>query len=300
MAQTIIEKPLVFTEKLNTPIELFEKTSQVSLYIKREDKTFASFGTKLRKFSGLLKYLQKNQIRKVLTYGNPHSNYLAAFNYLLQFNHIEVTSIFHTKDAKLKTANSILAKRYCREYFDVHERDLVQRTIERITDKDPEIFVLSEFALHNSVLHGLHTLWEEIVYPFQYIFMDLGSGATALSAMQYYQNSNKKLVGVCIGSKINVMDSFLDITALKLEMDFFDLQPIQLISPLAAPGFARSNKTLENFIKETWNIKAIPTEPIYSAKSLYTILDYLISHNIKGDCLYIHQGGLLNHTRFFQ
>lgn len=292
-------KRVNFAEKLNTPIELFEKTSQVSLYIKREDKSFASFGTKIRKFSGLWKHLQKHNISKVLTYGNPHSNYLASFNYLLQMHGIEIVSIFHTKDAKLKTANSILAKRYADEYFDVAERDLVQRKIEEISEKSDNLFVLPEFALHTSTLSGLRSLWEEIVFPFKYIFIDLGSGSTALSAMEYYKNTNKNIIGICIGSKINMMDSYLDLSALKLEMDFFDLQPIQLLSPLAAPGFARINKTLENFIRDTWKLKELPTEPVYSGKSLYTILDYLVSHNIKGDCLYIHQGGLLNHTKFF-
>jgi 1-aminocyclopropane-1-carboxylate deaminase len=78
------------------------------------------------------------------------------------------------------------------------------------------------------------------------------------------------------------------------------VEKIEILKVNVSPSFASTNQELDTFIKRNWSEKKLPLEPVYSGKTLYTILEYTKKKKLEGKALYVHQGGLLNHLKYFK
>ncbi|HNI86838.1 MAG TPA: 1-aminocyclopropane-1-carboxylate deaminase, partial [Leptospiraceae bacterium] len=108
-----------------------------------------------------------------------------------------------------------------------------------------------------------------------------------------------QIIGVAIGNRFDKIQYDLEKNAEKLSVDKNLLKNIQILEPKISPSFASKNKEIENWIREIWEKKQIPLEPIYSGKTLYTVLDFIQKKRFQGNGIYVHQGGLLNHLKYF-
>lgn len=286
---------------LHTPVELFDSEEDFDLFIKRDDKTFCGFGTKIRKFNGILDYLNENNIHDVMLYGNPHSNFTATFTILLHLNKKKVYAVHYTKDRHLQTVNSKLSKRFADSVYDSRTRENREFYLKEFRYHFPYGFIIPEYGIHSRSLEGLNSLWKEIDREggFDYIFLDIGSGLTFVSACEYFKNRHTRIIGVSIGRPKDKMRDELITLASHLLLDVKIFNSVEILAPLTSPGYATTNSTLNRWIKEIWESKNIPLEPIYSGKTLFTIIHYLKKEKIKGRGIYIHQGGLLNHYRYY-
>jgi len=285
----------------DTPLETFEQYNDFTLYIKREDKTFAGFGVKLRKLYGLIQFLKKGSVKDVLLYGNPHSNFLATFSTVLKLEGFTIHSLFYTNDQKLITPNSILSKRFSDTIIDTGSKGNREFYISAFKTGFPNGFVIPEFGIHKSGLVGLSFLWRELEKSdfLKYLFLDIGTGFTTLSALDYFKEKEVQVVGVAIGNKKDKIQNDLETNAEKLGLDKKIIGKLKILEPFTSPAFASKNKTLEDWIRKIWETKNIPLEPVYSAKTLLTVHEYIKSQKLKGTGIYLHQGGLLNHLKYF-
>jgi 1-aminocyclopropane-1-carboxylate deaminase len=128
-----------------------------------------------------------------------------------------------------------------------------------------------------------------------FLFLDFGSGLTFISALQYFVNKNTKIVAILTGPKYEKVKEEIKVLAKKLEVDeeILNKNNYEIIKSLISPGYAKTSNTLENFIYGEFR-NGLPLEPVYSAKSMYTIKKLFSENNYKGTSLYLHQGGLLN------
>lgn len=284
-----------------TPIELFESYPNFELLIKREDKTFAGFGVKLKKLYGLVQFLERGQVKDVLLYGNPHSNFIATFSVILKLEGFTVHSIFYTKDQILITANSILSKRFSDTIIYAKSKSNREFYLSEFKKGFPNGFVVPEFGIHESGLKGLFSLWRELESneKFDYLFLDIGTGFTTLSALEYFKNKNLEIVGVSIGNKVDNILSDLAANVKKIDLSNTLLSRLKILEPATSPAFASKNKTLEDWICRIWMEKQIPLEPVYSGKTLLTVTEYIKKQKLKGRGIYLHQGGLLNHLKYY-
>jgi 1-aminocyclopropane-1-carboxylate deaminase len=288
-----------FLRPYQSPIQKYQLGDGVIIYIKRDDLSFASFGTKVRKFVGIYQHLQKAGYTGVVLRGNPHANFLGCFAYLFKLFGFQVFTIAHLHYHTKATPNSILAGKYSDALFVVETLQEDQNINERLLKDDKSLFSLPPYGVHEQAIIGLKTLWDEIdAYPisFDHICLDVGSGVTALSALAY--RSERSLIGVSIGMKLFEMERWLPTIASDCGLNV-DTNNIHLLSPQTSPSFATTNTSLNTFIKDAYSNFGLPLEPVYSGKSLYTIVQYLTENDIKGNVLYIHQGGLLNHVSLF-
>lgn len=288
--------------RLNTPIHLFENIGSFQLFIKREDRSFASFGTKIRKFQGLLNFLRENYFKNVIISGSPHSNFVSAFTYLLHSMKFSVYSILTTRDKKLETGRSILSRRFSNEIVHLDSGTDTFAEMNRILDKSSGTFLVPEFGLHESCFEGLESLWAEIESArihYDYVFLDLGSGLTFLSGLRFFPSPERTFVGISIGTSEEKMNSEIISLSQKLEFEFPADSNYRILPPSIVPKFGKSSEKLNQWIRTIWLRKNIPLEPVYSGKSLYTICQYISQKRLKGKGLYIHQGGLLGHTGAF-
>ena len=283
-----------------SPIELYLQNENFFLYIKREDKNFASFGLKLKKWKGLNDFLTKNKIQTVLIYGNPHSNFLATYTYLLKLAKKIIYSIHYTKDPNLITANSILSKRFSDVVIQSKSKQNREFYINEFKKKNPEGFIIPEFGIHESSLSSLKDYWKrlELEFSFDLLFLDIGTGFSILSAIDSLPN--KKIIGISIGNQYDKIKNDLLQYSNQLFLDKKNIDKIEVLKVNCSPAFSSTNQELDDFIKWNWQEKNLPLEPVYSAKTIYTILDYLKKKKLEGRALYVHQGGLLNHLKYFK
>ncbi|HMV42674.1 MAG TPA: pyridoxal-phosphate dependent enzyme [Leptospiraceae bacterium] len=283
-----------------TPVEIFDTINGFDLFIKREDKTFGGFGVKWKKVEGLIQFLKNGHVKEVLIYGNPHSNYVSTFSFFLKKSGFFVYSIFYTNDSKLVTPNSILSHRFSDSVISIKAKANRDFYIQNFKSGFPNGFVIPEFGIHESGIKSLNTLWRDAHFEkMNYLFLDIGTGYTLLSALEYFKEKPIQIIGVAIGNRFDKIQYDLEKNAEKLSVDKNLLKNIQILEPKISPSFASKNKEIENWIREIWEKKQIPLEPIYSGKTLYTVLDFIQKKRFQGNGIYVHQGGLLNHLKYF-
>ena len=275
----------------NTPIQFVKVINNSYFFIKRDDLlTSHSFGTKFRKFLGFYSYLNLEKFSSILLSGNLHSNYLASFSYFLAMYDIPFVTFAYSKNLNLKSYNSKIIKRFSKLYqFSSFKQ--MENSIKASIKDDNQNLEIPKYGIHFSSFKGLESLSHEILkyeQNFDKIFVDIGSGLTYLSLYQFFGN---KVVGICIGARRESLKKELEDNAKKLNIN---LQNPNLITCKICPKFAKINQTLLNYIKNYYNDYNIALEPIYSAKTVYTIEDILLKEYKKQNILYVHQGGLSN------
>lgn len=285
--------------RLNTPVEFFEKIGNFSLCIKRDDKTFGSFGTKFRRLGGLLCHLKTKKIHSVFLSGSPHSNFVSSASYIFHSEGFHVSAAHISKDPKIRTANSILSNRFADKIYICRDQLDLEDCKADFQNAYPDGFVIPKFGLNVHCFESLSGLWGEINSldnEFGYVFLDIGSGLTFLSALKHL-SVNKKIFGVAIGNKKDKLE--IELANLADEFGLDMTRYYEILIPAISPNFSSRNSKLESYIREVWASKKIPLEPIYSAKTLFTIIKYIEEKNLEGKGIYIHQGGLLSHLRYF-
>ncbi len=276
--------------------ELF-KSKNFELEIKKEYESYLSFGTKLRKFKGLYEYLKLNKFKEILIYGNPHSNYVSTYTFLCKYFNFKVNSIFYTKDRLKKSINSKISEIYSDEFKFIESKNNLEYYIKEYSNRE-KLFQIPEFGIHQSSIFSLNELWTEIEnLKFEFLFLDIGTGFTALTALEYFKE--KKIIGVAIGQDEKKIRTYLENISISLNLPKKNLNNLKILTPIISKSFGSVNKELENYIKEFYIKKEIYLDPIYSAKSILTILDYLKKTKLIGKGIYIHQGGILNHLKYF-
>jgi 1-aminocyclopropane-1-carboxylate deaminase len=303
----------------DSPLQLWKRKGDYEIWIKRDDISAFGFGTKIRRFTGF-----KNipSTTPIIISGSYHGNYLATFSYLFANQGHRVISLARTSNPKLKTGNSCLVDHFSNELWIGSGKTFRKRediTYETAIDREynfyevkskvnklfPNGIWIPEYGFSKEGSIGLESLWEEISSRFSEfnIFLDMGSGLTYLSALRYFYNRNSsvKIYGVALGEKrhswIDQWDSHLEKLGWKEGVDLPSLSQIQdsILEPSILPGFARVNQTLKQYTKDFYSNYGIPLEPIYSAKSIFTLEETIETKSIPpGRYIYVHQGGLLN------
>ena len=108
--------------------------------------------------------------------------------------------------------------------------------------------------------------------------------------MNYTYGLNLSVIGVCIGLPKYKMVGYLEEMESK---EFGRISSYNLIDPLELGRFGKKKSFISEFIGQMRG-ENIYLEPIYSGKSVYTILHERILQENKEGVFYLHQGGLLS------
>ena len=189
--------------------------------------------------------------------------------------------------------------------------------------------MLSRWGIFSPSLLSLESLWKEIqIEEYDLVFVDIGSGITFLSFLLHCPQFLEKIFGVAIGAKkqslISHLENFINSSvddASKIvtknssqvfekivPFDFLHLldeeqKPIfqdqiwfsgflekRILHPIDSSSFGKSSKATLEFCNQSQTELSIPLEPIYSGKSIPTILEFLKTRNPSAKAIYIHQG----------
>ncbi|AXR61608.1 hypothetical protein [Leptospira mayottensis] len=286
-------------------IQTVFKIQENELSILRDDRLAFGMGTKFRKFLGIHFALEKENIRSVVLQGELHSNALAAFSFLFCNFGYQVRTICYARDQNKTSANSIFVRRnshFLKEYnsrsewrkkvFEI-ESEAVDE-FEMIKNTDENEVLIPEYGFCRDALDGLDSLWEQIpIERYDRLVIDLGSGATWLSANRFFQ-SRTDVAGVSIGLPKAKIISWLKEKQTSLNLSRIPIEEQKILESKEIRGFGSVDSSILEFCNSFYLQFGIPVEPIYSGKSLYTIQNKMDCGELTGRTLYIHQGGLWN------
>lgn len=314
-----------FLEPPKLQIEFWKACNGFEIYILRDDKSFLNLGSKLRRFQGF-RYLDSK--KPILLEGSLGSNFLITFTLLFALSGFRIYTLAKSYETSPKSINYQLLKKYSTEIqFGDYKSLLLAK--QSIIETFPDIQTIPKYGFSREGELGYQSLWKDIeVQNFGTLLLDIGSGLSFLSAKKYFQNRNVNVLGLSLGES---KESWLKHLPNNIESLNWNKEDIPLdanfrdsiTNPIILKKFASINKTLINFIQATYKDSGLPLEPVYSAKSLFTLLYYLeepklnhsindygkkeIDHRFKErlsaspnkKILYIHQGGLLSWYKLF-
>jgi 1-aminocyclopropane-1-carboxylate deaminase len=277
------------------------KNFQLDIFV---DYSFLTIGTKLRKAKGLEKELSQKKIQNICIFGNLHSNYLASFCIYFQNKGYSVKAYCYSYSGKTSLNQKIVYK-YAQEINFFHNRKEMLECISQEKFKKQEYFWIPEFGVCIESNQGLVELWEEMghnLFHVKHIFLDIGSGFTICSLLNYLERTmhleNKPTIyGVCIGGKENRLKKDLENIYNNLFHNNINKSNLQFILPESNSQFGRINLSEMETIKRFYEEHNLWLDPIYSAKSILAIESLVKEKNLEGRGLYLHQGGTSNHWR---
>ncbi|URD71154.1 1-aminocyclopropane-1-carboxylate deaminase [Leptospira borgpetersenii] len=297
-------------------IQTVFKTQENELSILRDDRLAFGMGTKFRKFLGIHFALEKKDIRNVVLQGEFHSNALAAFAFLFCNFGYKVRTFCYARDRDKTSANSIFVRRNSHFLEKYNSRSEWENAVKRmcvkragiadffesetkVSDSDENEILIPEYGFCRSALDGLDSLWGQIpIERYDRLVVDLGSGATWLSANRFFQNRTD-VVGISIGLPKMKIISWLKEKQISLNLPQAPIEEQKILESKEIRGFGSVDSSILRFCNSFYLQFGVPIEPIYSGKSLYTIQNKMNRGELTGRILYIHQGGLWNFLDHF-
>ncbi|TGL37405.1 hypothetical protein [Leptospira perdikensis] len=312
--------------------------SMPTLHLIRDDLLPFGFGTKWRKVFGILQYLQKNQIRKVLLWGAIHGNYLASFTYILRRSGITVDTITYTRDPNLQSYNERLVRGHSHTLVCYANRKEAY-TVWLEKKKNYQGLSLPEFGIHVGQNLGLRSFWQELEKKIiqslnttleqkdpnlqrnqrtnAILRMEIGSGATFLSALDYFNETSILVQGVMVGEKketwISTREDLQKQLGLRsiaisegqvLETGKEDKSQVKSERNKAAKSvsFGKQTKAQKQWIYDFYRNTDILLEPIYSGMTMKPLLREIYEMQLSpsfamgtSPIFYLHQGGQIQH-----
>ncbi|MBS0585698.1 MAG: 1-aminocyclopropane-1-carboxylate deaminase [Verrucomicrobia bacterium] len=283
-------------------------------YVKRDDELgFGISGSKLRKYNSLLPYLIANRYEQALLIGTAYSNHILGLTQLLLENRIKPL-LFLLGDPKLPPKGNLLLLSLLVEKENCHwltrsEWPEVEVIAKRSQEESPlKTLVVPEGASFDIALPGALTLAVDILEnekemgPFDHIFIDAGTGLSAIATILAFAFLEKKTVVHVVllaGTKEAFLEnlrrfhkSFEALLRVSLEEKTLFSQ-FRLYKSREASAFGSTNSTIFKEIGFLAKEEGFFTDPIYSAKLFLEASHILKEEEVEGNVLVIHSGGAL-------
>lgn len=284
-------------------------------YIKRDDElSFSMTGTKYRKYPSLLRYLKKGKYKKIGVIGSLNSNNILSLSqvliennfsfqlYLLKPNKNTISSS-NAFLLKLLSPNIQLVKR--EEWKDVFD----------FAEKDCD-FVIPEGCFLPQTIPSLMSLGRDIErnevehkHKYQKIFIDSGTGISAISLILYFSILNIEKEIHVLSCTENESSFFKKLEQMKKHLELKYHEKIPTVTkyyfhrPEVGKSFGSIQKRHLDFIKEFATKEGVFLDPIYTSKLFFFAKEFLRTNESKEKNLIIHSGGgtsLLGFSHYFK
>ncbi|MFY7843190.1 MAG: pyridoxal-phosphate dependent enzyme [Rhabdochlamydiaceae bacterium] len=287
--------------------------NQIPAYVKREDELgFGISGYKKRKYLSLIPCIEKQNVDEVLILATAQSNHLLSVVQILKEKQIPL-KVFLASDKKNFEGNFLLSSLFLNdnqiEWLGRKSWDLLKAKADEYQKNQylsgKRVFILEPGAFQNESILGTSSLAldiirneEEINKSFDHIFMDVGSGLTAIVTLLVfaYLEKTAHFHFVLLADEEEVFLSKIDKVSAVLK-DLVGQNPIDALpsftlhKSLIAPSFGSTNAQLFKTIRDFALKEGVLLDPIYNAKLFYTSEILIRTHQYNGHKLIIHSGG---------
>lgn len=265
------------------------------IYIKRDDLIHPIVsGNKFRKLKYLIKHVQENGIKNIITFGGAFSNHMVAtaaagaMHNITTHCFVRGEELNHSFNHYLKTANLygmqlIPAERNA---FAREKQELVETHFGKLKES---CFVIPEGGESDFAIQGVAEIVHELPFEPDCI---LHASATATTARGL-------LNGI---AELNYNTSLLPVAVLKNSEEqsqkinlLFPDSKVNMVKEYDFGGYAKTNSELFHFIKLFIKETGIFIDPVYTAKALFALNRLILNNQISSDkkVVFLHTGGTL-------
>jgi 1-aminocyclopropane-1-carboxylate deaminase len=285
----------------------------LNCYIKRDDELGFGFnGSKARKFRTLIPHLLHNGIKDAIIIGSANSNNVLSLSQLCIENQIN-THLFLKQYHDNHSKGNFLLTRLITSPSKIHwltseNWPKVSREAEDYlkTLIAPAIVIPEGSALPIAMLGSLSLAFDIIeneqqhnIY-FDHIFIDAGTGLTAIALILAYAYLQKKtmihvvLIAGSTQTFYGTLKEYHHFFTHWLNEPSLLPQNYTLHHPVTAKSFGSVNTSILSEIHSIASQEGILVDPIYSAKLFATAKNIIKTINNPGSSLLIHSGGALS------
>lgn len=281
-------------------------------YVKREDELgFGISGTKLRKYLSLLPFILKERPEHAIVVGSAHSSHVLSFSQLLIEHGISpIYFLLGSADTPLQgnfLFSSLFAQKEKIHWFPKSSWTEIDAIARAFAKKHGSCIAVPKGACCKEALPGALTLpldilrnEEEIGSQFDHIFIDSGTGLTAVALILGFAHLKKNCT-IHVVQMAGTPEEFHSLLS-EMQAALPILSPshplFELHSPSIAPAFGSVNPEVFEKIVDLGRKEGFLTDPIFTAKLFLEGELLLKQRNLEGNALFIHSGGGLGLTGF--
>ena len=282
---------------LPSPIEKLDLSSfgvKQKVYIKRDDLIHPIVsGNKWRKLNYNFRFYYDNNYSGIISMGGAFSSHIQSLSFICFQKNIPCVILIRGQKPKilndiLKQCENNNAKLIYLSRNDYSNNMAVQ---EIKTKNWPNHYFIPEGGANRHGIEGCQEIINEINIDYDEIFCEVGTGAT-LAGLASYCNKKVKVCGVVVlkgAEKIND----------QIEKNYFNLfnkslnNNIHYLTQYHFGGYAKHSMELVNFIRKFYKETGIKTDPIYSGKLFFALIDQLKNDDDENKkIIALHSGGL--------
>jgi len=282
-------------QKLELPIF---KEKKVSIWVKRDDLIHEEIsGNKWRKLKYNIQKYKEGDYSALLTFGGAYSNHILAtakvgFDFDIKTIGVIRGEEHFPLNPTLKRAVELGMELQYVSRSDYREKH-TQVFIDKLKRDLGNVYIVPEGGGNTEGVLGCKDIVDEIEQEFDYILTDCGTGAT-LAGIGLGLNKKQKAIGIPVlkggsfierevkgfYSQIDEAEKFLPQIDLKTEYHF--------------GGYAKYKPELLDFMRFFYSETAIKTDPVYTGKLFYGLMDLIQKDYfpINSKIIVVHTGGL--------
>ena len=286
----LIPSPL---ELINYPL-FTEK--QINVYAKRDDLIDSEIsGNKWRKLKYNLIEAKAQNRNTILTFGGAYSNHISATSAVGKIFGLKTIGVIRGEETLPLNPTLLEAEKNGMRFLYVSRTDYRKKNtsefIHKLKEKLGDFYIIPEGGGNKLGVKGCNDIVNEIDIDFNYILTDCGTGAT-LAGICDVLKVNQKAIGIPVlkgGEFIkNEVKLLLGDTYNRIETQY------SLETSYHFGGYAKYNQELILFMRDFYTKTNIKTDPIYTGKLFYALVDLAKKDYFKKGSIIVvvHTGGL--------
>ena len=288
----------------SSPLELLDLSLfgvQNEVYIKRDDLIHPIVsGNKWRKLKENFSFYKSSNYKGIVSLGGAYSSHILSLSFICSQEKIPCALIIRGEEPKEK--NGILKQ--CLEYgatlnFVTRSQYANQDWIKRYVLKNhSSFFFIPEGGANKQGIEGCREIINELSIDFDEIYCEVGTGAT-LAGLSLALKEYQTVKGIVVLKGANNIDQEISRNFL-LNNGSEIANNWNLIHDYHFGGYAKYNADLIDFMREFYLKTGIKTDPIYSGKLFYGLIDQLTKQKnpLNKRIVALHSGGLTGNKGF--
>lgn len=280
-------------ESINYPL-FTEK--QINVYVKRDDLIHAEIsGNKWRKLKYNLIEAKAQNKNTILTFGGAYSNHISATGSVGKIFGFETIGVIRGEETLPLNPTLLQAKKDGMSFLYVSRTDYRKKHtpefINKLKEELGDFYIIPEGGGNKLGVKGCNDIVNEIDIDFNYILTDCGTGAT-LAGICDVLKGNQKAIGIPV---LKGGDFIKDEVKLLLGDTYTRIERrYSLETDYHFGGYAKYNQGLILFMRDFFKETNIKTDPIYTGKLFYALVDLAKKDYFKrgSTIVVVHTGGL--------
>ncbi len=286
----LVPSPL---EAINYPL-FTEK--QIHVYVKRDDLIHAEIsGNKWRKLKYNLIEAKAQNINTILTFGGAYSNHISATGAIGKIFGFKTIGVIRGEETLPLNPTLLQAEKDGMSFLYVSRTDYRKKHtpefINKLKEELGDFYIIPEGGGNKLGVKGCNDIVNEIDIDFNYILTDCGTGAT-LAGICEVLKVNQKAIGIPV---LKGGEFIKDEVKLLLGDAYTRIESqYSLVKGYHFGGYAKYKPELIEFMRGFYKQTNIKTDPIYTGKLFYALVDLAKKDYFKrgSTIVVVHTGGL--------